>query len=61
MDKLEGNIASLNEQLNAARAESKALKAEGKAAAGLQAALNKEKARAEVHVPQVQGVMSVRA
>lgn len=48
VEKLEGNIASLNEQLRAARKESQALVAESKNAAVLDASVKKEQARAEV-------------
>ena len=47
-EKLEGTIASLNEQLDAARQESKALKAENKSTTVLETSLKKEQARAEV-------------
>ena len=48
IEKLEGNIASLNEQLEAARKESKALKADSQTSAVLESSLKKEQARAEV-------------
>lgn len=48
MEKLEGNIVSLNEQLKAARKESQALVAESKNAAVLETSVKKEQARAEV-------------
>ena len=51
VEKLEGNILTLNEQLEAARKEAKTLKAESKASAALESVLRKEQARAEVILP----------
>ena len=51
VEKLEGNIASLNEQLRGARKESQALIAESKNAAVLEISVKKEQARAEVSSP----------
>ena len=48
VEKLEGNIASLNEQLEAAHKESKTLKADSKTSAALESSIKKEQARAEV-------------
>ena len=48
ISRLEGTIASLNEQLKAAQEESKTLKAGSKTAAALERSVKKEQARAEV-------------
>ena len=48
IEKLEGRLATLNEQLEAARKESKTLKSESKSSAVLESSLKKEEARAEV-------------
>lgn len=48
IEKLEGNIGSLHEQLEAARKESKTLKADSKTFAGLEGSIKKEQARAQV-------------
>lgn len=48
IEKLEGKLATLNEQLEAARKESKTLKAESRSSAALESSIKKEQARAEV-------------
>ncbi len=48
IEKLEGKLATLNEQLEAARKESKTLKSESKSSAVLESSIKKEQARAEV-------------
>ena len=48
ISRLEGTIASLNEQLKAAQDESKTLKAGSMTAAALERSMKKEQARAEV-------------
>ena len=48
ISRLEGTIASLNEQLKAAQEESKTLKAGSTTAAALERSVKKEQARAEV-------------